>query len=198
MIDLSATGTADSSTFLRGDNTWATPAGGFTSFDITGDTGTPETVTTGNTVTIAGGTLIGTTVGATDTVTVDHDSVTRSDTSSSDSPSAGGTVDLVKTITTSTEGHVTAVDISTVTWPAGGGGFGSVTQTTGTGSSLGAITLGSTPAAAQNCLVSISGVTQNYLDASSVANWTVTSNTLTFAFNPPVTATNGIQITVIA
>ena len=198
VIDLSATGTADSSTFLRGDNTWATPAGGFTSFDITGDTGTPETVTTGNTVTIAGGTLLGTAVSATDTVTVNHDSVTRSDTSSSDSPSGGGTVDLVKTITTSTEGHVTAVDISTVTWPAGGGGFGSVTQTTGTGSSLGAITLGSTPAAAQNCLVSISGVTQNYLDASSVANWTVTSNTLTFAFNPPVTATNGIQITVIA
>ena len=198
VIDLSATGTADATTFLRGDNTWASPAGGFTSFDITGDTGTPETVANGNTVTIAGGTLLGTAVSATDTVTVNHDSVTRSDTSSSDSPSAGGTVDLVKTITTSTEGHVTAVDISTVTWPAGGGGFGSVTQTTGTGSSLGAITLGSTPAAAQNCLVSISGVTQNYLDASSVANWTVTSNTLTFAFNPPVTATNGIQITVIA
>ena len=200
VIDLSATGTADATTFLRGDNTWATPAGGFTSFDITGDTGTPETVTTGNTVTIAGGTLIGTTVGATDTVTVDHDSVTRSDTSSSDSPSAGGTVDLVKTITTSTEGHVTAVDISTVTWPAGGGGggFGSINQFQGTGSSLGALTLGSTPAAAENCLVSISGVTQNYLDAAGSANWTVTSNTLTFAFNPPVTATNGIQITVIA
>ena len=200
VIDLSATGTADSSTFLRGDNTWATPAGGFTSFDITGDSGTPETVTTGNTVTIAGGTLIGTTVGATDTVTVDHDSVTRSDTSSSDSPSAGGTVDLVKTITTSTEGHVTAVDISTVTWPAGGGGggFGSINQFQGTGSSLGALTLGSTPAAAENCLVSISGVTQNYLDAAGSANWTVTSNTLTFAFNQPVTAAKGIQIIVIA
>ena len=198
VIDLSATGTADATTFLRGDNTWASPAGGFTSFDITGDTGTTETVVNSDTVTIAGGTLIGTVGSNPDTITVNHDSVTRSDTSSSDSPSAGGTVDLVKTITTSTEGHVTAVDISTVTWPAGGGGFGSVTQTTGTGSSLGAITLGSTPAAAQNCLVSISGVTQNYLDASSVANWTVTSNTLTFAFNPPVTATNGIQITVIA
>ena len=198
VIDLSATGTADATTFLRGDNTWASPAGGFTSFDITGDTGTTETVVNSDTVTIAGGTLIGTVGSNPDTITVNHDSVTRSDTSSSDSPSGGGTVDLVKTITTSTEGHVTAVDISTVTWPAGGGGFGSVTQTTGTGSSLGAITLGSTPAAAQNCLVSISGVTQNYLDASSVANWTVTSNTLTFAFNPPVTATNGIQITVIA
>lgn len=197
VIDLSATGTPSASNFLRGDNTWATPAGGFSDFNITGDSGTTETVTTGQTVTIAGGTLIGTVGSNFDTITVNHDSVTRSDTSSSDSPSAGGTVDLVKTITTSTEGHVTAVDISTVTWPAGGG-FGSVTQTTGTGSSLGAITLGSTPAAAQNCLVSISGVTQNYLDASSVANWTVTSNTLTFAFNPPVTATNGIQITVIA
>ena len=198
VIDLSATGTADATTFLRGDNTWASPAGGFTSFDITGDTGTTETVVNSDTVTIAGGTLIGAVGSNPATITVNHDSVTRSDTSSSDSPSGGGTVDLVKTITTSTEGHVTAVDISTVTWPAGGGGFGSVTQTTGTGSSLGAITLGSTPAAAQNCLVSISGVTQNYLDASSVANWTVTSNTLTFAFNPPVTATNGIQITVIA
>jgi hypothetical protein len=198
VIDLSATGTPSASNFLRGDNTWATPAGGFSDFNITGDSGTTETVTTGQTVTIAGGTLIGTVGSNPDTIEVNHDSVTRSDTSSSDSPSGGGTVDLVKTITTSTEGHVTAVDISTVTWPAGGGGFGSVTQTTGTGSSLGAITLGSTPAAAQNCLVSISGVTQNYLDASSVANWTVTSNTLTFAFNPPVTATNGIQITVIA
>ena len=175
-----------------------TGGGTFTSFDITGNTGTTETVTDGQTVTIAGGTLMGTVGSSADTITVNHDSVTRSDTTSSDSPSGGGTVDLVKTITTSTEGHVTAVDVSTVTWPAAGGGFGSVTQTTGTGSSLGAITLGSTPAAAQNCLVSISGVTQNYLDASSVANWTVTSNTLTFAFNPPVTATNGIQITVIA
>jgi len=78
------------------------------------------------------------------------------------------------------------------------GGFGSINQFQGTGSSLGALTLGSTPAAAQNCLVSISGVTQNYLDAAGSANWTVTSNTLTFAFNPPVTAVNGIQITVIA
>lgn len=199
VIDLSAgTPSSPSTEFLRGDNTWATPAGGFSSFDITGNTGTTETVTNGQTVTIAGGTLMGTVGSSADTITVNHDSVTRSDTTSSDSPAAGGTVDLVKTITTSTEGHVTAVDVSTVTWPAAGGGFGSVTQTTGTGSSLGAITLGSTPAAAQNCLVSISGVTQNYLDASSAANWTVTSNTLTFTTNPPITAANGIQIIVIA
>jgi hypothetical protein len=198
VIDLSATGTPSASNFLRGDNTWATPAGGFSSFDITGNTGTTETVTNGQTVTIAGGTLMGTVGSSADTITVNHDSVTRSDTTSTDGPAAGGTVDLVKTITTSTEGHVTAVDVSTVTWPAAGGGFGSINQFTGTGSSLGALTLGSTPTAAQNCMVSISGVTQNYLDSSSAANWTVSTNTLTFTTNPPITAANGIQIIVIA
>ena len=84
-----------------------------------------------------------------------------------------------------------------ITLASSGGGFGSINQFTGTGSALGALTLGSTPTAAQNCLVSISGVTQNLLDASGVANWTVSSNTLTFTTNPPVTATNGIQIIVI-
>jgi len=77
------------------------------------------------------------------------------------------------------------------------GGFGSINQFQGTGSSLGALTLGSTPAAAQNCLVSISGVTQNYLDSSGTPNWSVSTNTLTFATNPPVTAANAIQIIVI-
>ncbi len=67
-------------------------------------------------------------------ITVNHVIVTRSDTTSSDSPSAGGTVDLVKTITTSAQGHITAVDFSTVTWPAGGGGTFNVATTTGTGS----------------------------------------------------------------
>ena len=77
------------------------------------------------------------------------------------------------------------------------GGFGSINQFQGTGSSLGALTLGSTPAAAQNCLVSISGVTQNYLDSSGTPNWSVSTNTITFATNPPATAANAIQIIVI-
>ncbi len=56
-------------TFLRGDGTWATPAGGFTSFDISGDTGT-ETITNGETITFAGGTNVTTSVAADDTVTI--------------------------------------------------------------------------------------------------------------------------------
>jgi len=56
-------------TFLRGDGTWATPSGGFTSFDISGDTGT-ETITNGETITFAGGTNVTTSVAADDTVTI--------------------------------------------------------------------------------------------------------------------------------
>jgi hypothetical protein len=51
--DLSATGTADSTTFLRGDNTWAVPSGGsgMTSFYVSDSAGTGSfTVTNGNTI----------------------------------------------------------------------------------------------------------------------------------------------------
>lgn len=47
---------------------WA--ASPFTGLSLAGDTGTPEAIANGNTITIAGGTLIDTVVGATDTVTV--------------------------------------------------------------------------------------------------------------------------------
>ena len=80
---------------------------------------------------------------------------------------------------------------------ASSGGFGSIFQTTGTGSAL-SVTLPTAPTAAQNCLVSISGVTQNLLDASGNANWTVTGTTFAFTTSPPVTSVNAIQIIVIA
>ena len=59
-IDLSAGGTPSSSTFLRGDNTWATVPGGYTSWDLQGDSGSNLSVVDGTTVDIAGGTGIGT------------------------------------------------------------------------------------------------------------------------------------------
>ena len=111
--------------------------------------------------------------------------------------SGSGTDNSTVQLTAGTGMTITQSGGNNVTFASSGGGFGSINQFTGTGSALGALTLGSTPTAAQNCLVSISGVTQNLLDASGVANWTVSSNTLTFATNPPVTATNGIQIIVI-
>lgn len=72
VIDLSATGTPSASNFLRGDNTWATPAGSFTGFSIT-DGATTEVVANGDTITFAGGTYINTAVTATDTVTITLD-----------------------------------------------------------------------------------------------------------------------------
>ena len=50
-------------------------------------------------------------------VILNHDNTSRTDTTSTSSPGSGGTVDLVNTITTNATGHVTAVDIQTVTFP---------------------------------------------------------------------------------
>jgi len=78
VVSLSTTGTPSSTTYLRGDNTWATIAAGGTmsSWDLAADGGTPETVSEAETVTIAGGTGITTEVAATNTVTITNSGVT--------------------------------------------------------------------------------------------------------------------------
>jgi len=70
--DLSATGTADATTFLRGDNAWATPATG--SWTITDGT-TPQTIANGDTLTVSDGSGITAVVSATDTLTLGTDGV---------------------------------------------------------------------------------------------------------------------------
>ena len=67
---LTVTGAGTTSQYIRGDGTLATLPGGFTSFDITGGSGSAQTITNGNTVTLAQGTGISTVAGATDTVTI--------------------------------------------------------------------------------------------------------------------------------
>ena len=75
---------ADTLTFAAGSNVTITTNAGTdtitiaatdtsqqTTFSLTGDSGTPETIAQGNTLDIAGGTSISTVVSATDTVTVD-------------------------------------------------------------------------------------------------------------------------------
>ena len=78
VVSLSTTGTPSSTTYLRGDNTWATIATGGTmsSWDLAADGGTPETVSEAETVTISGGTGITTEVAATNTVTITNSGVT--------------------------------------------------------------------------------------------------------------------------
>lgn len=93
-------------------------AGGMSTWDIGSTTGTAQSVSNTQQVDIVGGTYISGAIGGTRTVTLTHDSTTRSDTTSSASPGYGGTVDLVNTITTNSTGHVTGVDIQTVTFPS--------------------------------------------------------------------------------
>ena len=78
-------------------------------------------IDSGDTFKVAGGTyLTGTlfAVGTAKTITVDHDSTSRTDTTSTDAPGYGDTFDAVTSVTTNATGHVTAIDVSTVTIPS--------------------------------------------------------------------------------
>ena len=115
---LSATGTADNTKYLRGDNTWSPISGipGTYVWSIQGGTGGPTNISSGTNVTFAGGTNI-TTALVSNTLTINHGTVSRSDTTSSVSPAFGGTFTAVDSVTTSAEGHVTALNLKTVTLP---------------------------------------------------------------------------------
>ena len=95
-----------------------TSPGTMSSWTLSGDSGSSQTISDGNTVDIAGGTYITTAASATDTLTVTHNSTSRSDTTSSASPGYGGTVDIVDSVTTNATGHVTAINVETVTFPS--------------------------------------------------------------------------------
>jgi len=109
--------TVDQQGRLTAASSGAAP-GTMSDFIVTADAGTNQTIEDGQTLDIAGGTYINTVVGATDTVTINHDNTSRSDTTSSDAPGYGGTFEAVTSVTTNATGHVTAIDVSTVTIPA--------------------------------------------------------------------------------
>jgi len=74
--DLSATGTPDATKYLRGDNAWEPIAAipGTYTFEVTADTGTNQTINSGNILDFVGGTNINTEVGvSTNAVTVNLD-----------------------------------------------------------------------------------------------------------------------------
>ena len=88
-----------------------------TSFTISGDTGS-QVIANNDTLTAAGGTYITTAVTATDTLTINHDNTSRTDTTSSESPAHEGTFDVVDSVTTNATGHITAINVKTVTLPS--------------------------------------------------------------------------------
>ena len=135
-IDLSATGTPDATKYLRGDNTWS-PISGIYDWTIAGDTGS-ETIVNGDTVNFTGGTYITTAYSTTtNELSITHNATTRSDTVSSDTPGYGGTFQAVTSVTTNSTGHVTAIDVSTVTMPSAENYTFDVTGDTGTPETIG-------------------------------------------------------------
>ena len=123
-----------------GNIEWTTNGtGSMSSWRIDADTGTLQVITDGDTVTIAGGVKLSTSVAGT-TVTANHNATTRVDTASAVSPAEGGTFTVVDTVTQDATGHPTAVNVKTITLPVGPAG----TVTSVTSGSANTITIGGT------------------------------------------------------
>ena len=91
-------------------------------FNLAGNTGTQQTISDSNTLSVLGGTYLATVASNPDTLTINHAATNLTPTTSSASPAAGGTFDVIDTLTTNPTGHVTGVNTKTVTLPASGGG----------------------------------------------------------------------------
>jgi len=106
--------TVDQQGRLTAASSGAAP-GTMSSWTLSGDSGSSQTISDGNTVDIAGGTKISTVASATDTLTVNHDTTSRSDTTSTDTLGSGGSFTKVDSVSTDATGHVTAINVETVT-----------------------------------------------------------------------------------
>jgi hypothetical protein len=84
---------------------------------ILSDGSNTTTISDGDTATFAGGTYI-TTGESSGTLTITHDATSRTDTTSTDGPAFGGTFEAVTSVTSNATGHVTAIDVSTITIPS--------------------------------------------------------------------------------
>jgi len=117
--DIGVVGAGTTAQYIDGTGALQTfPTGIMFNFTVAGDNGTNQTITNTNTLTISGGTAIVTTGAATDELIVKHDVVSRTNTTSSSAPSYGGTFTAIDSITSSAEGHITAVNTKTVTLPS--------------------------------------------------------------------------------
>tara|TARA_R110001606_G_scaffold219187_3_gene367065 strand:+ start:2209 stop:5238 length:3030 start_codon:yes stop_codon:yes gene_type:complete len=123
--------------YLTKNNTWAEVATipGTYTFNVNADTGNAQTVNTTETLSLAGGTYISTSVGVGPEVTFNHDNTNLTTTSSSSSPGAGGGFNVIDSITTNLQGHVTKINTLTVTLPQDTDNYvdgGSYSNSTGT------------------------------------------------------------------
>ena len=115
--DLSASGTADATTFLRGDNAWvAADNYDYWVLDADGN-GATANISSGDTADFVGGLKITTDSTSGGTLNIVHDLQAQTDTTSTGSPSAGGTFTVIDSVTVDTTGHVGGVNVKTITLP---------------------------------------------------------------------------------
>ena len=105
--------------FLSKDNTWDVPAfDQYTHWTLAGDNATTQNISSEDTASFLGDSLkISTVVSATDTLTISHDLQAQTDSTSTGSPAAGSTFTAVDSVTRDTTGHVTGINVKTVTLP---------------------------------------------------------------------------------
>ena len=113
-----APGATDNVKFLRGDGTFATPSGSYTSWTIASTTvsGT-NTVSDGQTATFTGGTKI-TTATVDRTTTFEHDTQAQTNTTAASTlTSASSFTALSSNVSVDSTGHVTGQELATYTLP---------------------------------------------------------------------------------
>ena len=106
--------------YHTGSDTWVTVGTSTDSWILNGDSGTAQTINNNDTVLITGDTYITTAVSATDTLTINHDDTTRTDTAlpaGGITPAHGTSFTVLDSISTNATGHVTATNLKTVTLP---------------------------------------------------------------------------------
>jgi len=87
-------------------------------FIVAGDSGDNQTISDGNTLTIAGGTELASVGSDTDTITINHSDVTRTNTTATAlTPDFGANFDVITGVTSNARGHITEVTTTNITIP---------------------------------------------------------------------------------
>ena len=111
---------AASERYLTKSNVWAeiSTIPGTYSWEFDGDSGTPQTVVSGNTVSFEGGTKITTLAGAGDVLEISHDLQSQTNSTSAASPADGATFTVIDSVTVNSTGHIGGKNLKTITLPS--------------------------------------------------------------------------------
>ena len=164
-----------------------TEVGAYTGWTLAGNTGTSQVINTGNTASIVGAGVITTAASATDTLTITHSNVTRTNTTDTGTLTPGSTFTAITTLTSDSQGHVTAGNTKTYTLPGdkypsaftwtGGTTAGPTGSLTGT-DSMPAVAYAAIPSATGSASGVVTTTTQTFGGNKTFSGNTTMSGTL--------------------